>query len=83
MALWTAAIEVLGCFFSLKVQIKLTAKAILKSDSKGLKVSGKILTFDVVGKSIKTKTGRFLLGKVTHQPFAKKICIAKKFSRKF
>ena len=58
-ALWTAAIKVLGCSFSLKVPIKLTAKAILKSDSKYLQVDGKTLSFDVVGKSIKTKTGHF------------------------
>ena len=80
---WTAAIEVLGCSFNLKVQIKLTAKAILKSDSKGLKVVGKTLTFNIVGKSIKTKTGRFILGKIKRQPFAKKICVAKKFSIKY
>ena len=57
---WTAAIEVLGCSFNLMVQIQMTTKAVLKSDSKGLKVDGKTLTFDIVGKSIKTKTGRFI-----------------------
>ena len=41
------------------------------------------MTFDVVGKSIKTKMGHFLTGKVTRQPFAKKVCVQKKFSRKF
>ena len=82
-ALWTAAIKVQGCSFSLKVQIKLIAKAILKSDSKDLQVGGKTLTFDDVDKSIKTKTGRFFFGKVTRQPFTKKICVAKQFSRKF
>ena len=33
-SLWTAAIKVLGCSFNLKVQIKLTAKSIVKSDMK-------------------------------------------------
>ena len=82
-SLWTAAIKVLGCFFNLKAQIKLTAKGILKSDSKDLQVGGKKLTFDVVCKSIKTKAGRFLTDKVARQPFAKKVCVQKQFSRKF
>ena len=82
-SLWTAAIKVLGCSFDLKVQIKLTAKGILKSDIKDLKVGGKKLTFDVVCKSIKTKAGRFLTGKVAHRPFAKKVCVQKQFSRKY
>ena len=54
-SLWTAAIKVLGYSFNLKVQIKLTANDILKSDIKDLKVDGKKLIFDVVCKSIKTK----------------------------
>ena len=82
-SLWTATFKVLGCSFNLKVQIKLTAKGILKSNSKDLQVGGKKLTFNVVGKSIKTKTGRFLTGKVTRQPFAKKVCVQKQFSGKF
>ena len=32
---------------------------------------------------MKTKAGRFLQGKITHQPFAKKICVEQKFSRKY
>ena len=35
-SLWTAAIGVLGCAFALKVQIKLSAKGILKNDMKDL-----------------------------------------------
>ena len=41
----------------------MTAKSVLKSDSKSLKVGGKTLTFDIPGKSIKTQTGRFIEGK--------------------
>ena len=81
-SLWTAAIKVLGCSFDLKVQIKLTAKGILKSDIKDLKVGGKQLTFDPGYISIWTKTSCFLTGKVTCQPFAKRLCVPKKFSRK-
>ena len=81
-SLWTAAIKVLGCSFDLKVQIKLTAKSILKSDMKDLKVGDKRLTFDVTSISIKTKAGRFLNGKVSRQPFVKKIRVQKQFSRK-
>ena len=80
---WTAAIEALGCLFNLTVQIKLTTKSVLKSDSKGLKVGGKTLTFDIVGNSTKTKTGRFIEGKIRRLPFATKICVAKQFSTKY
>ena len=41
------------------------------------------MIFDIVGKSIKTKTGRFISGKIKRQPFAKKICVAKQFSTKY
>ena len=81
-SLWTAAIKVLGCSFDLKFQLKLTAKGILKSDMKDLKVGGKKLTFDVACISLKTKTRRFLTDKVPCQPFAKRLCVPKKFSRK-
>ena len=79
---WTAVIEVLGCFFNLMVQIIMTTKAVLKSDSKGLKVGGKTLTLDIVGKSI-TKTGRLIKGKVKRLPFATKIRVAQQFSTKY
>ena len=80
---WTAVIEVLGCSSNLMVQIQLTNKAVLKSDSKGLKVGRKTLTFDITGKSIKSKTGHFIEGKVRPQPFATKISVAQQFSTKF
>ena len=54
---WTAAIEALGCSFNLMHQIALTTKSVLKSDSKGLRVGGKALTFDIVGKSTMTSAG--------------------------
>ena len=58
-SLWTAAIKVLSCSFDLKIQIKLTAKGILKSNMKDLKVGGEKLTFDPSCISIKTKNGPF------------------------
>ena len=50
---------------------------------KDYKTGRKSLTFDQPAKSVKTKAGRFLQGKITHQPFAKKICVEKKFTRKY
>ena len=58
----------------------MTIKAVLKSDSKGFKVGGKTLTFDIVGKSIKTKIGQFIEGKVKRLHFATKISVAQQFS---
>ena len=81
-SLWTAGIKVLDCSFNLKVQINLTAKDILKNDVKDLKVGGKKLTFDPGCISIRTKTGCSLPGKITRQPFAKRLCVPKQFSRK-
>ena len=80
---WTASIQVLGCSFSLMVQIQMTAKSVFKSDSKTLKVGGKTLTFDIQRKSIKTKTGRFVEGKVRRLPFATKINIAQQFATRY
>ena len=50
---------------------------------KQLKAGRKSLTFDVASVSVKTKAGRFLTGRITRQPFAKKICVEKKFTRKY
>ena len=65
------------------VQIKLTTKSVLKSDSKGLKVGGKKLTFDIVDKSTKTMAERFLEGKVKRLPFATKIGVSEHFKTKY
>ena len=65
------------------VQIKLTTKSVLKSDSEGLIVGGKTLTFDIVGNSTKPKTGRFIEGKIRRLPFATKISVSKHFSTKY
>ena len=59
-SLWTAAIRVLGCSFALKVQIKMSAKGIVKNNMKDLQFRGEKLTFDPACVSTKTKTGRFL-----------------------
>ena len=61
----------------------MTTKAVLQSDSKGLKVGGKTLTFDIIGKSVKTKAGRFIENKVRRLPFATKIGVSKEFSTTF
>ena len=81
-SLWTAAIQALGCSFKLAVHIQLTTKGILKSDMKNCKVGRKSLTFDAPSVMVKTKAGRFLSGRMTHQPFVKKICLEQKFTRK-
>ena len=71
--LWAAAIRVLGCAFVLQVQIRTTAKAILKNKMKDLKFRGKSLTFDIAYVPTRTKkTGPFLTGKPAYQPFAKR-----------
>ena len=79
--LWTAAIRVLGCVFVLQVQIRTSAKAILKNEMKDLKYQGKNLTFDIACVPTKTKTDRFLTGKTTHQPFSKRQCVPKQFTK--
>ena len=58
----------------------MTAKSVLKSDSKSLKVAGNTLSFNISGKSIKTKTGRFVEGKVRRLPFATKINVAQQYA---
>ena len=70
-SLCTAAIKVLGCSFSLQIQIKVAAKIILKNNMKNLKLQGNSLTFDPACVPIKTKTGHFLTGRELRQPFAK------------
>ena len=50
---------------------------------KNCKAGKKSLTFDVASVSVKTKAGRFFMGRITCQPFAKKICVEKKFTRKY
>ena len=50
---------------------------------KSCKVGRKSLTFDAPSVPLKTKTGRFLTGRRTHQPFSKKICLEKKYTRKY
>ena len=82
-ALWLAAIRVLGCAFVLKVHIRPTVKSIIKNDMKDLKFRGKKLTLNPASVPTKTKTGRFLTGKVAHQMFAKRQCVPKKFTREY
>ena len=60
----------------------MTKKSILKSGMKDLKAVGKSLSFDVPGTCVQTKAGRFIHGKVERLPFAKKIRVDKKFTRK-
>ena len=81
VSLWTAAVQALSCSFKLTIHIKLTKKGILKSNTKNLKAGGKSLTFDVASICVQTKAGRFLTGKVGHQPFAKKIRVEKQFTK--
>ena len=81
--LWATAIRVLGCAFVLKVQIRTTAKNILKKDMKDHKFQRKSLTFDVACVPTTTKTGRFLTSKPAYQPFAKRQCVSKQFTREF
>ena len=82
-SLWTAAVEALGCSFELDAPIQLTSKGILKSDMKGCKKGKKSLTFVAPSVPLKTKTGRFLTGRRTYQPHAKKISMEKRFTRKY
>ena len=79
--LWAASISVLGYAFVLKVQILTTAKAILKKDMKDLKFQGKSRTFDVACVPTTTKAGRFQTGKPAYQPFTKRQCVPKQFTR--
>ena len=79
--LWAAEIRVLCCAFVLQVQIRTTVKAILKNKMKDLKSRGKSLTFDVACVLTRTKTGRFITGKPAYQPFAKRQCVPKQFTR--
>ena len=81
--MWTAAIKVLECSFSLKIPVKTITKSILKNDMKGLKLKGKSLTFDPACVSTKTKAGCFLTGMVLCQPFAKRQCVSKQFTWKY
>ena len=62
-SLWMVATKVLGCSFSLQIQIKVAIKNILRNNTKDLKLQGKSLTFDLACVPIKTKTGRFLTGR--------------------
>ena len=41
------------------------------------------MTFNITGKSVKTKTGHFIKGKIRRLPFATKISVAQQFSTKF
>ena len=79
-SLWTVAIKVLECTFSLKIPFKTIAKGILKNDTKGLKLKGKSLTFDPACVSTKTKAGRFLTGMAFCQPFTKRQYVLKQFT---
>ena len=58
--LWTAAIKVLGCSFSLQVQVMVAAKSILKNNMKHLKLQRKSLTVDPACVPTKTKISRLL-----------------------
>ena len=81
VTLWAAAIKDLGCTFNLKVQVRSTVKDIIKKEMNDLKFQEKTLTFNPKSVPIETKTGRFLTGKVAHQPFAKRQCVPKGYKR--
>ena len=84
-SLWTAAVTTLGCSFKLTYKITLTKKSILKSDIKDIlarETSGKKLSFAEPGICVQTKAGQFIHGKVNRVPFAKKIRLDKRFTRK-
>ena len=58
-------------------------KSILKNDMKDFNFQGLKLTLDPACIPTETKTGRFLTGKVACQPFAKRQCVPKKFTRTY
>ena len=68
---WCQQPEFWVVLFFLKVQIRTTAKDILKNKMKDLKFQEKNLTFYILYLPTKTKTGRFLTDKISHQPVQK------------